>query len=72
MVQDSPGTQAACDWVSVTRLSVSTPPVVREPSTVDLVDVRRLERILVQALEEEALPQLPLCQCQPGRFARSR
>ena len=36
---------------------------------VDLVDVRRLERILVQALEEEALPQLPLSM-PAGRFAR--
>ena len=26
---------------------------------VDLIDIRRLERILVQALEQEALPQLP-------------
>ena len=37
--------------------------------SVDLIDVRRLERILVEALEEEAvqahLPPLP-----PGRFAR--
>ena len=37
---------------------------------VDLIDVRRLERILSEALEQEALPamgiQLPL----PGRFAR--
>ena len=37
---------------------------------VDLVDVRRLERILVQALEEEALPQLPLSM-PGGRFARA-
>ncbi len=36
---------------------------------VDLVDVCRLERILVQALEEEALPQLPL-PMPAGRFAR--
>lgn len=39
---------------------------------VDLIDVRRVERILVQALEEEALPTegqtLPP---PPGRFARS-
>ena len=35
----------------------------------DLIDVRRLERILVQALEEETLPQLPL-PMPPGRFAR--
>ena len=37
--------------------------------TVDLIDVRRVERILVQALEEEAMPQLPL-PIPPGRFAR--
>lgn len=36
---------------------------------VDLIDVRRLERILVQALEEETLPQLPL-PAPAGRFAR--
>ena len=35
----------------------------------DLVDVRRLERTLVQALEEEALPQL-LLSMPAGRFAR--
>lgn len=38
--------------------------------TVDLIDVRRLEKILKEALEQEAMPaigtQLPL----PGRFAR--
>jgi transposase len=38
--------------------------------TVDLIDVRRLEKILKEALEQEAVPaigiQLPL----PGRFAR--
>jgi len=37
--------------------------------SVDLIDVRRLERILVEALEEEsAHPQLP--PLPPGRFAR--
>ena len=36
---------------------------------VDLIDVRRLERILVQALEQEATPQLPL-PGPTGRFAR--
>ena len=36
---------------------------------VDLIDVRRVERILVQALEEESTPQLPL-PMPPGRFAR--
>ena len=35
----------------------------RKAISVDLVDVRRLERILVQALEEETLPQLP-CLCR--------
>ena len=41
----------------------------RKALAVDLIDVRRLERILVQALEQEALPQLPL-PLPPGRFAR--
>ena len=41
----------------------------RKALPVDLIDVRRLERILVQALEEEAMPQLPL-PLPPGRFAR--
>ena len=36
---------------------------------VDLIDVNRVERILVQALEEEATPQLPL-PMPAGRFAR--
>ncbi len=36
---------------------------------VDLIDVRRLERILVQALEEETMPTLPLS-LPTGRFAR--
>ena len=36
---------------------------------VDLIDVRRVERILVQALEQEAMPQLPL-PMPAGRFAR--
>ena len=35
----------------------------------DLVDAGRLERILVQALEEETLPTLPLA-LPTGRFAR--
>ena len=41
----------------------------RRALEVDLIDVRRVERILVQALEQEAIPQLP----EPpphGRFAR--
>ena len=40
----------------------------RKALSVDLIDVRRLERILVQALEEETLPQLPL-PMPPGRWA---
>ena len=36
---------------------------------VDLIDVNRVERILVQALEQEAMPQLPLPMLA-GRFAR--
>ena len=36
---------------------------------VDLIDVNRVERILVQALEQEAMPRLPL-PMPPGRFAR--
>ena len=36
---------------------------------VDLIDVNRVERILVQALEQDALPQLPL-PMPAGRFAR--
>ena len=36
---------------------------------VDLIDVRRVERILVQALEQETMPQLPL-PMPAGRFAR--
>ena len=41
----------------------------RRALDVDLINVRRLERILVQALELEATPQLPL-PMPPGRFAR--
>ena len=41
----------------------------RRALDVDLIDVGRLERILVQALEQEALPQLPL-PIPEGRFAR--
>ena len=40
----------------------------RRALAVDLIDVRRLERILVQALEQEAMPQLPL-PMPAGRFA---
>ncbi len=41
----------------------------RRALEVDLIDVRRLERILVQALEEETTPELPTPLPQ-GRFAR--
>ena len=41
----------------------------RRALDVDLIDVRRVERILVQTLEEEAVPQLPL-PIPAGRFAR--
>jgi len=37
---------------------------------VDLIDVRRLERILVEALEEEAMPVTATPAAPPGRFAR--
>jgi hypothetical protein len=38
---------------------------------VDLIDVRRLERILVEALEQEAAPAAITVEAPPGRFARS-
>ncbi len=41
----------------------------RRALDVDLIDVRRLERILIQALEEEAMPELPM-PLTSGRFAR--
>ena len=41
----------------------------RRALEVDLIDVRRLERILVQALEEETTPELPT-PLPAGRFAR--
>ena len=41
----------------------------RRALEVDLIDVRRVERILVQALEEETTPQPPL-PLPTGRFAR--
>ena len=41
----------------------------RRALDVDLIDVRRVERILVQALEEETTPQAPL-PLPTGRFAR--
>ena len=37
---------------------------------VDLIDVRRLERILAEALEEEAMPVMAASALPPGRFAR--
>jgi len=37
---------------------------------VDLIDVRRLERILIEALEEEAMPVMKAPVAPPGRFAR--
>ena len=41
----------------------------RRALDVDLIDVRRVERILVQALEEETMPELPT-PLPEGRFAR--
>ena len=41
----------------------------RRALEVDLIDVRRVERILVQALEQEAMPELPK-PMPGGRFAR--
>ena len=37
---------------------------------VDLIDVRRLERILVEALDQDALPEAAQAPPPPGRFAR--
>ena len=42
----------------------------RRALEVDLVDVRRLERILIEALEEEAAPAATLATIPPGRFVR--
>jgi len=42
----------------------------RRALAVDLIDVRRLERILIEALEEEAMPAASLATMPPGRFAR--
>ena len=42
----------------------------RRALEVDLVDVRRLERILVEALEQERTPQQQPLPPPPGRFAR--
>ena len=41
----------------------------RRALEVDLIDVRRVERILVQALEQETIPELPT-PLPEGRFAR--
>jgi hypothetical protein len=38
--------------------------------TVDLIDVRRLEKILKEALEQEAMPEIGIQLPLPGRFAR--
>ena len=38
--------------------------------SVDLIDVRRLERILVEALEEEATPATTAAAAPPGPFVR--
>jgi len=42
----------------------------RRAVEVDLIDVRRLERILVEALEEEATPVTAVAATPPGRFVR--
>lgn len=42
----------------------------RRALEVDLIDVRRLERILIQALEQEVAPVAILATIPPGRFAR--
>ena len=57
--QDQAGTQAAPPGGNATRPSVLTPPAAG-PLDVDLIDVRRVERILMQALEEGSTPELPM------------
>ena len=42
----------------------------RKALAVDLIDVRRLECILVEALEAEAIPMENTLAPPPGRFAR--
>jgi len=37
---------------------------------VDLIDVRRVERILIDTLEQEAMPVRMMTPPPPGRFAR--
>ena len=67
MVQDPAGTQAAAPGRALhpQRLDAAC----QRALDVDLINVRRVERILMQALEEETTPQLPL-PLPPGRFAR--
>ncbi len=43
----------------------------RRALEVDLIDVRRLERILVEALDQESTPDQPELPPPPGRFAHS-
>jgi hypothetical protein len=43
----------------------------RRALEVDLIDVRRLERILTQTLEEEDMPAATMATIPPGRFARA-
>ena len=43
----------------------------RRALEVDLIDVRRVERILVRALDQESTPTPPELPPPPGRFARS-
>jgi hypothetical protein len=38
--------------------------------SVDLIDVRRVERMLMEALEQEAMPAMTILVPPPGRFAR--
>jgi hypothetical protein len=42
----------------------------RRALEVDLIDVRRLERILSEALENEAAPVTTVATAPPGRFVR--
>ena len=45
-------------------------PACEKALTVDLIDVRRLEKILKEALEQEAVPSIGIQLPLPGRFAR--
>ena len=65
--QNQAEAQGSCLWRNATCHSVSTPPA--SALAVDLTDVRRLERILVQVLKLEAALQLPM-RGSLGRFAR--